>query len=193
MKKRILLFAVALLAAFTSTAAALQHEQQLLSEKLIRLHVVANSDGEEDQQIKLKVRDAVLAVTQKASCKEDILLLLPEIQAAAEECLKANGCSHSVQTVLRRENFPTRNYRTFSLPAGSYTALRVTLGEGKGHNWWCVAFPSICLRAAADLEEAAQVAGFADREMKLITQEENYVLKFKALELLQRFKEQILQ
>ena len=110
--KRILLAAALILAATTTAVAALQHEQMALSEKLIRLHVVANSDSEEDQAVKLQVRDAVLAVTQPLletaeEPKAALLAALPEIEQAAEDCLSALGDSHSVTVTLAQEQFPT--------------------------------------------------------------------------------------
>lgn len=186
-----LLLAAGTLCLFT----ALQQEQAALAEKLVRLHVVANSDSQADQTLKLQVRDAVLAVTEPlveeaADPKTALAAHLPEIQRAAEDCLRAQGAEDAVQVTLRHEMFPTRVYDSFSLPAGVYTALRVTIGAGEGHNWWCVVFPSICFRATAqDLESAAVSAGFTDQEVKLITEaNEGYVLKFKALELLQRLQ-----
>lgn len=194
MKKTIILFTAAILAALTATAAALQHQQKVFSEKLIRLHVVANSDTAEDQALKLKVRDAVLAVTEGIPDKETLENALPQIREAAQKSLAENHSQYHVLVQLGKERFPTRHYETFSLPAGCYTALRVTIGAGEGHNWWCVAFPSICLRATADdLQEAAVSAGFSEDEVRLITEDGNgYVLKFKALELLQELKARLL-
>lgn len=187
--KRLIIFTAALLAALTATAAALQLDQQTLAGKLIRLHVVANSDSEQDQAVKLQVRDAVLEVTKDLD-REELEQALPNIQAAAEACLRELGCRDAVTVTLGQERFPTRLYENFSLPAGVYTALRVTIGEGEGQNWWCVAFPSICFRATtADLEAAAVSAGFTGEEIALITEaNEGYVLKFKLLELLDRLK-----
>lgn len=187
--KRLIIFTAALLAALTATAAALQLDQQTLAGKLIRLHVVANSDSEQDQAVKLQVRDAVLEVTKDLD-REELEQALPNIQAAAEACLRDLGCRDAVTVTLGQERFPTRLYENFSLPAGVYTALRVTIGEGEGQNWWCVAFPSICFRATtADLEAAAVSAGFTGEEIALITEaNEGYVLKFKLLELLDRLK-----
>lgn len=196
-RKHTVLLVLAALAAVTATLfAVLQQEQAALAEKLIRLHVVANSDSEADQTLKLQVRDAVLAVTEPlvaeaADPKAALAASLPEIQSAAESCLLEHGSSDDVTVTLGREKFPTRVYDTFSLPAGVYTALRVTIGTGEGHNWWCVVFPSICLRAASeDLESAAAAAGFTDQEVKLITEDGGgYVLKFKTLELLQKLQD----
>lgn len=191
MKRRAILAAAFLLAALMLTAAVLQRQQSFLSEKMVRLHVVANSDTKEDQALKLQVRDAVIFASQGIKNQTELTRALPQIQLAAENCLRKNGSSDPVTVTLKKEVFPTRYYETFALPSGVYTALRVTIGEGKGHNWWCVAFPSICFRAtAADLEEAAVSAGFTEAEVGLITEKHGgYVLKFKALELLQSVKE----
>lgn len=190
-----LLFTMALLGALLATAAVMQQEQQTLAGKLIRLHVVANSDTKEDQLLKLQVRDAVLAVTasvdtQHGDPEDNLKQMLPQIKQAAEECLRRQGSSDPVGVSFGDEVFPTRYYENFTLPAGVYRSLRVTIGEGKGHNWWCVVFPSICFRAtAAELEEAAQVAGLTEGEIRLITEEpDGYQLKFKSLELLQAIK-----
>lgn len=199
-KQRTAALVLAVLAAVTGTVCVvLQRQQEALAEKLIRLHVVANSDSEADQALKLQVRDAVLAVTEPllAEAGDPAAVLaanLPAVQSAAEDCLRANGAGDAVRVTLGRETFPTRIYDSFSLPAGVYTALRVTIGAGEGHNWWCVVFPSICFRAtAADLESAAVSAGFTEGEVKLITEaSEGYVLKFKVLELLQRLQDWLL-
>lgn len=173
----------------------LQRSQQALAEKLIRLHVVANSDTEADQQQKLLVRDAVLSAAEKLmqdaeDPKEALKAGLDDMARAAEKTLRASGCTDAVRVRLGKEVFPTRDYETFSLPAGVYTSLRVELGEGRGHNWWCVIFPSLCMTASMDdLRAAAVSAGFTQGEVSLITEAGGgYVLRFKLLELLQKMK-----
>lgn len=196
MKKRICgIILMVLAAAVVLTGFVLSRQQQTLSEKLVRLHVVADSDSEEDQAVKLKVRDAVLAETQAilrdaADPKAALEAHLPQIQAAANACLAREGSGDRAVATMGRELFPTREYETFSLPAGTYTALRVTIGSGQGHNWWCVVFPSICLSASAEeFDQAAQAAGLTDGEIRLITEDsEGYELKFKSMELLQKLK-----
>lgn len=187
--KKTILAVLALLAALTATAAALQGEQQALAGKLVRLHVVANSDSEQDQALKLRVRDAVLEASEGLEA-EDLEAALPRLQAAAQACLREQGSGDPVTVSLGEEHFPTRLYDNFALPAGVYRSLRVTIGAGEGHNWWCVAFPSICFRAtAAEVQDAAVSAGFTEEEVRLITGDgSGYVLKFKALELLERLK-----
>jgi len=190
---------MALLGALLATAAVMQQEQQSLAGKLIRLHVVANSDAKEDQILKLQVRDAVLAVTSSVAqdndeIEEKLKMMLPEIKQAAEDCLRRHGSMDTVRVSFGDERFPTRYYDNFALPAGVYRSLRVTIGEGQGQNWWCVVFPSICfLATAAEMEEAAQVAGLTEGEIRLITEaQDRYALKFKSLELLQQIKQKLL-
>ena len=196
MKKRVISI-VLLFAAVLGVAlcAALQLSQQRLSGKLIRLHVVANSDSAVDQAVKLRVRDAVLLQAQRILAGADeprgaLSDNLDKIASSARQTLDSLGCREPVRVSLGKELFPTREYETFSLPAGVYESLRVSIGEGAGHNWWCVVFPSICMTASMDdLTEAAEAAGFTDGEIRLITEEnEGYHLKFKTLELFQKLK-----
>ncbi len=186
------ILSLALCAAVLLGGYVLTAEQRSLSSKLVRLHVVANSDSEADQAVKLEVRDAVLARTRTLleGRSDPVAALragLPQIEAAANETLLRAGSGERASVSLGRELFPTREYETFSLPAGRYTALRVTIGAGAGHNWWCVVYPSICLSAStAEFERAAQAAGLTGGEIRLITGDsEGYVLKFKAMELLE--------
>ena len=193
LKRTVLALALAL-AATAIVATALLREQQALSEKLIRLHVVANSDSEADQAVKLQVRDAVLAVTQPLTAGEDpygaLAGALPEIQQAAEDCLATLGVTDPVAVSLGPEEFPTRVYESFALPAGQYTALRIEIGEGAGQNWWCVVFPPLCLGSVTEtVEETAADAGLTEGQVSLITgEDEGYVVKFRAIELLEEFK-----
>lgn len=171
--------------------------QRSLAEKTVRLHVVANSDSEADQAQKLRVRDAVLqtvgdltADCQSADEARSVISeSLEQIEAAAEETLCREGCDRPVRATLGIEPFATRYYDTFTLPAGQYPALRVTIGEGRGRNWWCVVFPSLCVAATSDtVEEYAEAGGFDPAEADLITGgEEKYELRFKTLDWVQRF------
>lgn len=163
-------------------------------DKLIRLHVVANSDSEADQAQKLEVRDAVLAAAEPilqgaASAQEARRRLethLPQLAEAANEMLQGSGVTAAV--TLQREVFPLREYETFSLPAGEYEALRVTIGDGAGHNWWCVVYPSLCFTASAEeLTEVAVAAGLTEDEAaQLTSQRDGYVFRFRLLELWQK-------
>ena len=196
MRKRTLALVLLVVSALTVfVCAALQVQQQRMSEKIIRLHVVANSDSGADQAIKLHVRDAVLAAARQALQGADdpqqaIAQALPALETAANAALAAQGSRKTARVSFRRELFPTRDYDTFSLPSGVYRSLRVTIGAGDGHNWWCVIFPSLCVPATADgFVQAAEAGGFTRAEIGLMTQaDEGYVLKFRSLELLQALK-----
>lgn len=181
---------IGLAAALLVGAKALQ-TQEVMAEKVVRLHVLANSDSEEDQALKLRVRDKVLAratelLEASADRREAEGLLrgdLLEIERIAAEEITAAGYDYSVTAELTNTDFPTKEYDGFSLPAGNYLALRVVIGEGKGQNWWCVVFPPLCTAAASDVPASALAAGFSEEEIALITEEnEGYVLKFKAVE-----------
>ena len=195
-RKRVAALVLLIVSALTvSVCAALQAQQQRMSEKIIRLHVVANSDSAADQAVKLHVRDAVLAAARQALQGADdpqqaIAQALPQLEAAANAALAAQGSRDTASVSFRRELFPTREYDTFSLPSGVYRSLRVTIGAGGGHNWWCVIFPSLCVPATADgFVQAAEAGGFTRAEIGLMTQaDEGYVLKFRSLELLQALK-----
>lgn len=179
------------LAAFLATGAlALQTEQEL-SDKVVRLHVLANSDSEEDQALKLKVRDALLAYVEPllegaADRREAEALLrgqLLELERVAGEEIRANGYGYAVEVQLEDSMFPTREYDGFTLPAGKYLALRVLIGKAEGRNWWCVVFPPLCAAASAEVPEAALAAGLAPSQVGLITEEnQGYILKSKLVE-----------
>ena len=160
-------------------------EQEALADKLVRLHVIARSDSEEDQNVKLLVRDAVLAeLTPLLEGAEDACsareTVSGALQAIADTAAEVSGLP--VTVTLGPEDYPTRAYEGFSLPAGRYTSLRVVLGEGGGKNWWCVVFPPLCLSAA---EEAfAETAGLTEDEFSLITEENTgWEVRFRILEL----------
>ena len=196
MKKRIISLVLLGISVLTVTACAvLQAQSQRMAEKIIRLHVVANSDSNVDQAVKLCVRDAVLreaqrALSSAADAKQAILTDLPALEAAANAELQRQGSGDTARVSFRRELFPTRDYDTFSLPSGVYQSLRVTIGKGKGHNWWSVIFPSLCVPATADgFADAAAAGGFTDAEISLMTRANGaYVVKFRSLELLQALK-----
>ena len=166
---------------------SLYQDRETLNNEIIRLHVVADTDAPVDQALKLKVRDEVLRLVDLAKSgaetKEEALSFLneqlPVLQEAANKVLKQAGkCCDAVVT-LQKETFPTREYDTFSLPAGVYDSLRVTIGNGKGKNWWCVVFPDLCVPAASvEVEETAVEAGFSDSLSKTLTHENGYEIRF---------------
>ena len=165
--------------------------QQQLSDKVLRLHVLANSDSEADQALKRKVRDSVLETASailadcpdRETAEQRLSAALPEIEDAARARIAAEGGKQTVTAELRPTVFPTREYEDFTLPAGEYLALRVVLGEGDGHNWWCVVFPPLCAETTSSLSQTAMAAGLTEEEVALITESDGYQLKFKAVEL----------
>ena len=174
------------------------HAQEQLSDSLIRLHVIANSDSQKDQSDKLAVRDAILTLAEEwgeqADSVEEMLDLLinhlDELEAAGEQALRKRGCLYDVTASVTNCYFPTKSYEGFALPAGTYTALRLVIGAGEGENWWCVAFPPLCVGASAkSVEEVARVGFFTQEQVDLLTQQEGeYILKFRSMELLGRLK-----
>lgn len=198
MRKTVILVTMLLITAVCLSALALSAEQKALSEKLIRLHVVANSDSDYDQSVKLKVRDAVLqkANALLADSENPDRTLVENLQVLADtaqaELCKLNYRA-DIHASYQKERFPTRRYDTFSLPAGAYKTLRITIGSGRGHNWWCVVYPSLCLTASmGDLEQAATAANFSQGEISLITEERpQYVFRFKTLEILENLKRKL--
>lgn len=179
-----------------ASCAATIRSQEQLAEKVVRLHVLANSDSEEDQALKLVVRDAILQETEellestetRAEVEGLLRGQLLELEQLANETVKRAGYNDSVTVELEEAEFPTRTYESFSLPAGEYLALRVLIGNAEGQNWWCVVFPPLCTVAAAEFPETVEKAGFSDEEIALITEESaGYVLKFRLLELFQKY------
>lgn len=172
-------FALTLLAACWA-----QGRQRALADGLIRLHVIAADDSESEQALKLRVRDAVLAFLEPrldgaadaADAAETVRASLEEIRLAAESASEGR----SVAVTLGQERYPLRQYEGFALPAGRYCSLRVTLGAGEGHNWWCVVFPPLCLRSAAD--SAVRSVMNVD-DLHLIEQDDGYEIRFRVLEL----------
>jgi len=197
MKKRILAVGLCLTLTAAIFCTALLHKQQTLAEKLIRFHVVADSDSARDQALKLAVRDALLEklepISRQTQSREQmqtrLLEALPELKAQAEQTLRRYGCSDCVAVTLREESFPTRYYPTFALPAGDYLSLRVQLGTAEGHNWWCVCFPTLCSAACTDeVTSVAAGAGFSADEIDWITNCDHYEIRFKVLEWLQSLR-----
>lgn len=181
-------FVLAALCSFFPFAAACGQ----LPRDVVRLHVVANSNGAEDQAVKLLVRDAVLEEAarwyQGAGSMEEassrLCTHLQSIAGAARQVLGEQGVGYSATAQMTEMYFPTRDYGDFRLPAGRYRTLRVTLGEGAGKNWWCVVFPPLCTTAACDFQETAVSGGLGEEDLSLITEEDGgYVLRFRAVEL----------
>lgn len=179
----------------------LDREQTQLADKMVRLHVLANSNSEEDQALKLRVRDRVLTVVEPWLDEQPDITAVQtvlqdkaaEIEQAAETVVKEAGYSYDVNVSLENIWFNTREYDGFSLPSGKYDSLRVVIGEGGGKNWWCVVFPPLCLASASEsMTQTAEEAGLTDQEVFLILEDDDeYVIKFKAIELWENLKYQL--
>ena len=174
-------------------AAGIVSNKQLLQNGLIRLHVVAASDSDADQDLKLLVRDAVISslrenmdhVKDIEEAKAYLRENLPKIEALAKGVLQKAGIHDTVTVSLRPEEFGTRVYDTFTLPAGVYEALRITIGAGEGHNWWCVVFPALCVGATVEeFEETAHCAGLSDSLTAALAGEEDHEVRFLILDAL---------
>ncbi len=172
-------------------------DRKTLREQIIRLHVVADSNSQEDQSIKEMVRDAILekleALTANAQTKDEAEQILSDnlltLQQIANDVLVNMGVSSQANVTLQQEAFPTREYDTFTLPAGVYDSLRVVIGEGEGKNWWCVVFPGLCIPAASEeVEDVATSAGFSNGLGKSLTGEKGYEIRFFLLDTLGRLE-----
>lgn len=169
------------------------------SHKLIRFHVIANSDSEEDQELKLKVRDAILVdltpklqeVKNIQDSEKIIRQSTEEIKKIAEEVIHKEGKKYGVKVAYGIFDFPTRYYGTITLPAGNYNALKVVIGNGEGKNWWCVIFPPLCFidttHGFTDTQTADEVAKYISQdEMKFIEGKKPKV-KFKIAEIIEEY------
>ena len=201
MQRKLRRWELALLAGIAITLLCgmyLDREQADLAHSVIRLHVIANSDSEQDQNLKLQVRDRILEqaaalyrpeddVEMARQRLEDNLALLAR---TGREAVEEQGYDYPVAVKLERTWFPTKTYTDFALPAGNYEALRVIIGEGEGQNWWCVVFPPLCLGSVSEtVDEAAAAGSFTQGQVALVTGEtEGYVVKFKLMELWEELK-----
>lgn len=138
--------------ASATSSADIKQIQEGISEKIIRFHVLANSDSEADQQLKLKVKDQVVTYTKgilanSKSIQESEQILIqntPQIIQIAETVIKENGYDYSVTAGITNTYFPTKSYGNYTFPPGEYKAYQIKIGKAEGHNWWCVLYPPLC-------------------------------------------------
>jgi stage II sporulation protein R len=188
MKKWIRALALALVLSLLVSLGGFGAECAAIRERVLRLHVLANSDSDEDQALKLKVRDAIVQdaaglfddCTDRVSAHAAAEAQLARLQETAEACVQAEGYDYAVRVELCEMYFTTRQYETVTLPAGRYDALRVTIGEGAGHNWWCVVFPPMCVSAASEHTELSEVLD--DRQLDIVEHPQQYEVRFKIVE-----------
>lgn len=164
---------------------------------VLRLHVIANSDSNVDQNLKIRLRDFLLeegksifdgSVNVENAVKK-IEPQIPALEKSAKEFIRASGFDYDVKISLSREYFTTRTYETVTLPAGKYLALRVVIGSGEGHNWWCVMFPPMCVPAADKKDEIENI--FTEDEIKLVESSPKYEIRFKVVEICEGIKESL--
>ncbi|NLG92436.1 MAG: stage II sporulation protein R [Clostridiales bacterium] len=194
-KSLLLAFILTVLFSFTGFAAGCED----IPNHVLRLHVLANSDSKEDQELKLKVRDRILAessrmmdhVTNKEEAQNAVRAALPKLKSAAEDEIRKQGYHYPVDVKMERMYFTTRQYKTTTLPAGEYDALRVSIGKAEGHNWWCVIFPPMCLPAAEEPKELRDVLN--ENQLQIVEGKGDFEIKFKTVELYEQFKNYITQ
>ena len=192
LRKFSLLIALLFLYVFISAQSYVTAIAKDLSQSVFRLHVIANSDSNEDQTLKLKVRDALLDYMNEmcinCSTKEEAMEIANnhkgDFQRIAEKVISDNGYNYSVKIDINNFYFPTKNYGDISLPAGNYDALRVEIGEAKGQNWWCVMFPSLCFidisSGVVDEEAKENLSDNLEQESyNIISENKKSPIKFK--------------
>lgn len=174
-----------------------QHQlQRQLAEKVLRFHVLANSDAVEDQNLKLEVRDAIGGFLQekmqgmesKTACEAFVAEQIPEIEQVAEQVVKKAGFPYEVHAELAECEFPVKSYGAYTFPAGNYDALKVTIGEGGGQNWWCVMYPNMCFansmyEVVDEKSEEALRAVLDEKEYEAVLNSGNYEVRFWFLEI----------
>ncbi|MDD4700044.1 MAG: stage II sporulation protein R [Oscillospiraceae bacterium] len=161
---------------------------------VLRLHVLANSDSDEDQTLKLTVRDKLLVEADSlftdTSTEEEAICAakdnLPQLQQVAEEVILENGYDYGVTVEIGEAYFNTRVYDTFTLPAGNYEAVRVLIGEAKGKNWWCVMFPPVCVPAAMADTNIGDVLD--ENQTDIVENSNSYEIRFKTVEVFEKAK-----
>ncbi|MDU4934078.1 MAG: stage II sporulation protein R [Peptostreptococcaceae bacterium] len=186
-KARLVILILSLIAIISIMSISIKNEADKIDnvsesykEKLIRFHVIANSDTEEDQELKLKVRDEIISYLQpklenSSSIEESEKIITSEydnLQSISRETIIDNGYEYDVKVGIEYSNFPTKQYSNVILPAGEYKALKVVIGEGKGKNWWCVMFPPLCF---VD-EENGVIDKSTDEKLQSVLDEEEYNL-----------------
>ena len=199
--KNLLALSVTVILLFIVLGALPIHGEDKIYDNVLRLHVLANSDSEEDQTLKLKVRDAILERSSELFGKSEsieeaadsINANIDAITEVARKVIAENGYDYPVSVTLTNEHYPTRSYEALSFPSGEYLSLRVMIGDAEGQNWWCVLFPPLCLSAATDkavAEDAFISVGLTGEQYRIITESDNtkYTVRFKILETIEGLK-----
>ncbi len=174
------------------------HSEEEIYDRALRLHVIANSDTEIDQEVKLSVRDGVLeylaSYLEGAGTREEardaVEAQSSEIEKLAEEILNENGFSYGAKLEVCFEDYPRKDYESFAFPAGNYLSVKIKLGEAEGKNWWCVLFPRLCTSVAMSAEEEFIAVGFTPDQYKIITESDRavYKVRFRFLEFFEEMR-----
>lgn len=172
-----------------------ERDCESIREKVLRLHVIANSDSEADQELKLKVRDRIIEESDelftlsenREEAEKNLQKSLSNLKTITEEVIAEEGSTATVEVRVEPSYFPVRTYEDFTLPAGIYSSLKVIIGEGKGKNWWCVLFPPLCLPAAEKREDVLSDV-LSEKELKLVSSKPQYEVRFWFYEKLQEIK-----
>ena len=168
-----------------------------LRQNVLRLHIIANSNSEADQAVKLLVRDRILSETTDifsgaaglADAEKKATERIGDIAEYAAETLEENGFGYGAAAEIGNSYFETREYETFTLPAGNYRSLIIRLGKAEGKNWWCVVFPAVCIPAAAQGAELSDSTSKASAE--IAEHPQKYIMRFKAVEIFEDFKRRL--
>lgn len=198
--KKIMKYKVFVVALFVLTATGIRYNRQenmqrQLADKVLRFHVLANSDSSEDQKLKLKVRDAIGSYMQtqmteyesKEACEAFVQEQITQIEQVAEQVVADAGFTYAVHAQLEQCEFPVKTYGVYTFPSGMYDALKVTIGEGGGENWWCVMYPNMCFENSM-YEVVDEKAGAAlravldEKEYQAVLNAGNYEVRFRLLD-----------
>lgn len=189
--KAVITYAVGVLLCLFLLATLPVNGEEEIYRQVVRLHILANSDSEADQALKIEVRDAVLrthgsalSAKSEAEAEAQIRAAMPAIQKTAEETVVAAGYAYPVRVSFTRETYPTRYYDSLAFPAGTYYSLRILIGEGAGQNWWCVLFPPLCVGAATACvpDGDAVPPGMTDSTWRLVSEDGEREIRFRVLE-----------
>ena len=183
------IFLICVIAICAVTPAVAMSED--ISNNVLRIHIIANSDSTEDQALKLKVRDKVVSLSEAlyADCSslDEAIVVTNEnldiIRDTAQKTLAFNGCEYEARAYITEEYFSTRYYDNFTLPAGMYNSIKIEIGEAKGKNWWCVMFPTVCISGCTDDFDET----LTEEEKKMLTSGK-YIVRFKAVEIYEKIK-----
>ena len=164
-----------------------------LQNDVFRLHIIANSGSEQDQSLKLKIRDGILEYTSKlfAECKDrDEAIIaakenLEDIKRFSQDMVYTYGYGYKVDAYITEMDFDTRIYEDFTMPAGKYQALRIVIGNGNGHNWWCMLYPALCIPSA---QQNKPELSLDENEIDVISNSDKYEVKFRLVEIFEAIR-----